>query len=131
MNSGICKSKSEPLNLKSVAQNKKSKKQKNTPKNSRPKSKSPRNSTIIPGVRQTHLRLIPTSPLDNSQTTKWAEKKENMTLPVASNHQMAISDIWADESPNVARGPSVEDEVNDRLSSLAITENKSETQNTV
>merc|ERR1712018_430595 len=75
LNSGISKSKSEPLNLKSSAQNKKSKRQAKTAKkssNPRPKSKSPRNSTVIPGVRQTQLRLIPTSPLDSSKAPQWA-----------------------------------------------------------
>ena len=126
LNSGISKSKSEPLNLKSSAQGKKSKKQAKTitkASNSRPKSKSPRNSGcytgVIPGVRQTHLKLIPTSPLDASKSPQWDDKKTKMTLPIASNHQMAISDIWADESPNVARGPSIEDEVSNKMPNLA------------
>ena len=128
LNSGISKSKSEPLNLKSSAQSKKSKRQaKNTKKssNARPKSKSPRNSTVIPGVRQTQLRLIPTSPLDSSKSPQWDDKKNKMTLPIASNHQMAVSDIWTDESPNVARGPSIEDEVANTISNLASAGNHS------
>ena len=129
LNSGISKSKSEPLSLKSSAHTKKSKKQSKTAKKyiPRPKSKSPRNSTIIPGVRQTHLRLIPTSPLDSSKSPNWCETKTKMTLPISSHQQMAVSDIWTDESPNIARGPSIEDEVSKKMEYLNT--NECETQN--
>ena len=125
LNSGISKSKSEPSNLKNSALLRKSSKQSKNSKKPvlRNNSKSPRNSTIIPGVRQTHLKLIPTSPLDTSPSPKWQETKTKMTLPIASSHQMAISDMWADESPNVARGPSIENDLSKKLTSLSIDEN--------
>ena len=98
----------------------------------RSKSKSPRNSRIIPGVRISELKLIPSNPTspkgsDEKLETKEIDleaadcdiaasmpqilakidqncpKKQDMTLELEqkSEDQMAVSEIWADESPNV------------------------------
>ena len=95
----------------------------------RSKSKSPRNSRIIPGVRISELKLIPSNPTSPKGSDEKLEidleaadcdiassipqilaksgqncpKKQNMTLELEqkSEDQMAVSEIWADESPNV------------------------------
>ena len=133
LNSGISKSKSEPLNLKSSTCNKKSKKQPKTIQKqiSRPKSKSPRNSRVIPGVRITELKLKTKSSVEKEEVTldsesnqypKTPEGKTKMALPISSNHQMAISDIWKDESPNIAVKPNLEVDFNDRMTSLTMSQ---------
>ena len=92
----------------------------------RSKSKSPRNSRIIPGVRISELKLIPSNPtspkgsdekldIDSeadcdsatpqilTKVDQNCPKKQDMTLELEqkSEDQMAVSEIWADESPNV------------------------------
>ena len=102
----------------------------------RSKSKSPRNSAIIPGVRISKLKLnlTPTSgsgsksssasPADPNKIVDMTldlknENGENISHPYgtpctntvvkkAGWQGMAVSEIWADESPNV---PNVEDKL--------------------
>ena len=89
--SGMPKSKSEPLDLKKKSLSRR-----------RSKSKSPRNSGIIPGVRISQLKLITKTP----EEPKSASPK-TMTLELKSPNdnsmngsKMAVNEMWTDLSPN-------------------------------
>ena len=125
------KSKSEPVDLSKKQRyarsqssllsttNNQVKKRENKP---RSKSKSPRNSAIIPGVRISKLKLnlTPTgsSQSKSSSASPADPKKVDMTLDLKNEpttvvkkagwQGMAVSEIWADESPNV---PNAEDKM--------------------
>ena len=140
------KSKSEPVDLSkkqryarsqssllSTTNNQVKKRENNKP---RSKSKSPRNSAIIPGVRISKLKLnlTPTSSSNSIKSSSASPadpnkkvdmtldlKNENLSHPCTTNSDtrtgysdnttnvvkkagwqgMAVSEIWADESPNV------------------------------
>ena len=103
VNSGMPKSKSEPLDLKVV----KRKKKKSSP-DQRPNSKSPRNSRVIPGVRIAELKLLPTSKSKEEVAKEEEPKNHHKEMTLEFNNKpdaMAISDMWTDESPNVAFPP--------------------------
>ena len=85
-------------------------------------SKSPRNSRIVPGVRIPELKLLkrrsrevtPTEVQEGEEVDRRREESklqetghEDPTTPVvaAALPSMAVSEIWADESPNVASKP--------------------------
>ena len=146
LNIGMPKSKSEPVDLSkkqryarsqssllSTTNNQVKKRENNKP---RSKSKSPRNSAIIPGVRISKLKLnlTPTSSSNSIKSSSASPadpnkkvdmtldlKNENLSHPCTTNSDtrtgysdnttnvvkkagwqgMAVSEIWADESPNV------------------------------
>ena len=112
---GLPKSKSEPLDLKNKfgAKGKKSSKADKSVRRreNRSKSKSPRNSKLIPGVRISELRLVPKEKQSSSSSESTPQKPSQdtdvtpTTLPFLKPPSMALSDIWNDESPNCIREP--------------------------
>merc|ERR1712079_390061 len=100
---GLSKSKSEPVDLK-----KKQLRTRNRTSDRRSKSKSPRNSKIIPGVRIPSLKLKPTTPdakdanLSLDLKTESEDITENTETPTTV---MAVSEMWTDVSPNPDSNP--------------------------
>ena len=92
---GISKSKSEPLDLKKKLRSQSSLVSSTKRENrTRSKSKSPRNSKVIPGVAIAELKLI--SPGDKPKEPPKEEPKMALNL----NEPVAVSQMWDDKSPN-------------------------------
>ena len=99
-------------------------------------SKSPRNSRIIPGVRIPELKLkrrsrevTPTEVQEEEQreesTVQETKQHEEPTTPIvaaAALPSMAVSEIWTDESPNVASKPFPPDHLQQTLTASRVNE---------
>ena len=96
---GISKSKSEPLDLKKKLRSQSSLVSSTQRDNRKPrsKSKSPRNSRVIPGVKISELKLI--SPSGDTPKEPPKEIESKMTLNLSSE-PVAVSQMWDDQSPN-------------------------------
>ena len=109
---GISKSKSEPLDLKKKLRSQSSLVSSTQRDNRKPrsKSKSPRNSRVIPGVKISELKLI--SPGDTPKEPPKEEEhiESKMTLNLSSE-PVAVSQMWDDQSPNppASTNPLMED----------------------